>query len=266
MERSHKQDIMGKRKISHIRTVIIALAVAIALPLQAQDDVEYRMELGAVASMTAYQGDFSHSLTKKMNPGGGVVFRAILNPHMAVRIQGMYTQLKGGSDGVDNYYPEAVDNGNNSYTLKKLEYDFKTNVGDLSFTYEYNFWPYGTGKDYRGAKRVTPFVSLGLGMTFASCSTEVVDHSESLLSTSSSKSVFTANIPLGLGVKYKMGARTNLSFDWQIHFSLSDKLDGIKDPYTIGSSGLFKNTDCYSTFSLALTYSLSPKCPTCHKQ
>ena len=50
-----------------------------------------------------------------------------------------------------------------------------------------------------------------------------------------------------------------------IHFSLSDELDGVKDPYLIKSSGAFKNADCYSALQVMLTYSISPKCRTCNK-
>ena len=120
---------------------------------------------------------------------------------------------------------------------------------DLSLLYEYNFWPYGTGRDYRGAKRLTPFVFLGIGATYAK---------------TEEKGVFTGNFPLGLGVKYKLGKRVNLALEWAMHFSLSDELDGVKDPYMIKSGGLFKNTDCYSTLQLTLTYSFMQKCRTCN--
>ena len=122
----------------------------------------------------------------------------------------------------------------------------------MSLTYEYNFWPYGTGRDYRGAKRLTPFIFGGLGATFASKANE------------GAKSVFTANVPIGLGIKYKVAPRLNVGLEWAIHFSLSDNIDGATDPYNIPSSGLFKNTDCYSALQLSLTYSFMPKCRTCH--
>lgn len=32
----------------------------------------------------------------------------------------------------------------------------------------------------------------------------------------------------------------NIGVDWGIHFSLNDELDGVKDPYGIKSSGLWK--------------------------
>lgn len=74
------------------------------------------------------------------------------------------------------------------------------------------------------------------------------------------------NIPIGLGVKYKIGTRVNLGLEWLMHFSLSDMLDGVQDPYTIQSSGLCKNTDCYSALQLSITYSFSAKCVTCNKE
>ena len=128
-------------------------------------------------------------------------------------------------------------------------YEFANSLVDVSATYEYNFWPYGTGHDYRGAQRLTPFIFAGLGATYAS---------------GSGNNVFTANVPLGVGVKYKVATRLNLGIEWAMHFSMNDNLDGVKDPYGIQSTGMFKNTDCYSMLQLTLTYSLMPKCRTCH--
>ncbi len=239
----------------YIRCLLIALTLlAVTGKATAQDDVEYRMEIGAGVGATAYTGDFNGALFKGMQPSGAVVFRAIMNPYMAVRIAAMYTQVKGEAGGLSTVYPDLTQNN----------YSFKNALGDLSATYEYNFLPYGTGHEYRGAKRITPFISLGIGMTYVKADNGQTDASATI-PYSSSKSVITANIPLGVGVKYKVASRMNLSLDWQMHFSLSDYLDGVKDPYRISSSGIFKNTDCYSTLTLALTYSFSAKCPNCQK-
>lgn len=102
-----------------------------------------------------------------------------------------------------------------------------------------------------GAQRLTPYIFLGLGMTFAS--------------GNEANSSVAANVPIGLGVKYKIGQRMNLGLEWGIHVSTSDELDGMKDPYGIKSSGIFKNTDCYSSLRATLTYSFSAKCKTCNK-
>lgn len=81
---------------------------------------------------------------------------------------------------------------------------------------------------------------------------------------SGEKNVFTGNVPLGLGVKYKIASRLNLGVEWAVHFSLSDELDGVRDPYNVKSSGAFKNTDCYQALQVTLTYSFKARCSTCH--
>jgi hypothetical protein len=135
--------------------------------------------------------------------------------------------------------------------------DFNTSLVDVSVRYEYNFWPFGTGREYYGAKKLTPFIALGLGASIANAKL-----TQDGIQTKSSS--VAGQLPIGLGVKYKMGARLNLAVEWMMHFTAGDKLDGIKDPYGIESSGLFKNTDCYSMLGLTLTYDLWAKCKTCH--
>ena len=122
---------------------------------------------------------------------------------------------------------------------------------DLNVTYEYNFWPYGTGKEYRGAKKLTPFLFFGLGTTYVS---------------GNGNNVMTMNLPMGVGLKYKISPRVNLNLDWTMHFTMSDKLDGVTDPYYVVTSGIFKNKDCYSTLMVSLTYSFKEKCRVCHNQ
>lgn len=80
------------------------------------------------------------------------------------------------------------------------------------------------------------------------------------------KSAFSAGVPIGIGVKYKLSTRMNLGVEWAMHFTLSDELDGQKDPYGIQSSGAFKNTDCYSTLQVTLSYSFWERCRTCHNE
>lgn len=218
---------------------LLALLLATALPASAQSDYEYRMEIGAGIGLVAYEGDFNGSITHGMQPMASAVVRRTFNPYMALRFAAAYGKLKGSSKNVKTYMPEYVD----------TPYEFANSLVDVSATYEYNFWPYGTGHDYRGAQRLTPFIFAGLGATYAS---------------GSGNNVFTANVPLGVGVKYKVATRLNLGIEWAMHFSMNDNLDGVKDPYGIQSTGMFKNTDCYSMLQLTLTYSLMPKCRTCH--
>lgn len=226
-----------------MRKLLLMLMVLLpAARMSAQDDPQYRMEIGAGVGMVSYEGDFNGNVLKNMQPMFSALWRYNFDPYKDLRLSATYGKLKGSSKDVDTYYPD--------YAME--EYSFNRNLLDVSLVFEYNFWPYGTGRDYRGAKRLTPYIYGGIGATSAS--------------GGGSKSVFTANVPIGLGVKYKLNERMNLGLDWGIHFSLSDELDGVKDPYQVKSSGMFKNTDCYSMLQLTLTYSFKAKCRTCNKE
>ena len=227
----------------HAVTVRMWIAMLLLLLMvqgaKAQEDDMYKMEIGAGVGFVTYEGDYNGNILKDMQPSASIVLRRVFNPYMGLKLNLLYGKLKGSSKDLKTYYPDN----------QTEVYNFSNPMLDLSLTYEYNFWPYGTGRDYRGAQRLTPFIFLGIGATYAK---------------TDQKSVFTGNFPLGVGVKYKIGKRLNFGLEWAMHFSLSDDLDGVKDPYKIKSSGLFKNTDCYSALQLTLTYSFMQKCRTCN--
>lgn len=222
------------------KATLLLLMLAAMLNMNAQTDDEYLMEIGGGVGFLGYLGDYNNVLTRDLQPMATLLVRRNLNPYMGLRLAASFGKLKGDERDVKTVYPSTG----------VTPYSFSRTLTDVSLTYEYNFWPYGTGHDYYGAKRLTPFVFLGLGGTYAG---------------GDGSSVFTANVPIGLGLKYKVGQRMNVGVEWAMHFSMSDKLDGRKDPYGITSSGMFKNTDCYSVLQLTLSYSFMQKCTTCNK-
>ena len=197
------------------------------------------MELGGGLGVVAYQGDFSGSLLSNQQPMLSIVGKYKINPRMALAMSLGYGHLKGTASDVDTYYPE---------TAVGSDYSFNHALVDLGARYEYNFWPFGNGREYRGAKRLTPYIYIGAGLT-------VVKAKQTELAL---------NLPVGGGVKYKVAERLNAALEWTIHFTTNDWLDGVGDPYGIKSSGAFKNTDCYSRLTVTLTYDLWAKCKTCH--
>ena len=228
-----------KRCLSYIFVLMM-----VALPMSAQDDPEYRMEIGGGAGLMGYLGDFNDKLTKDLQPMATILVRYNFNPYMGLKMNVSYGKLKGSSKDMKTYYPAYAEQ----------PYTFDNPLIDVGVTYEYNFWPYVTGRDYRGSQRLTPFVFGGLGASYAK------------LKNNEKKSAFAANVPIGIGLKYKVTERMNVGLEWAMHFSFGDKLDGVKDPYGIKSSGIFKNTDCYSALQLTLSYSFWAKCRTCHNQ
>ena len=220
------------------RLIVIVLITLLPVLAIAQDEPEYRAEIGAGVGLAAYQGDLSGSITKNMQPMFSLMARYRMNPRSALTMNIGFGKLKGTGTGLKTWYPE--------YQGRQL--DFNNSMVDVMMKYEYNFWPYGTGHEYRGAQRFTPYIYIGIGATIAK----------------PKKTETAVNMPIGAGVKYKIGDRTNVAMEWTIHFTTSDKIDGVADPYGIKSSGLFKNTDGYSHLRLSLTYDIWRKCKTCN--
>ena len=221
------------------RIVTCILLMAAVLGIKAQDDPEYKMEIGGGVGLVNYLGDYNGNLLKNMQPMGTVLAKYRPNPWMAWTFSIGYGKLKGDISGAETWMPET----------EKKQKSFNNGLVDGGVRFEYNFWAYGTGREYRGAKPWAPFLTLGVGISHASL-------------TDGSATDF--NLPFGAGVKYKIGERLNLTGEWRIHFTGSDRLDGVEDPHGIKSSGLFKNTDCYSVLQLSLTYDIWAKCKTCN--
>ena len=151
------------------------------------------MEIGGGAGLTGYLGDFNGKLTRDLQPMASVVARRLLNPWAGFKFNASWGKLKGSSADAESYLPEFRDD-QLSPTREGLPYTFSNTLVDVSAVFEYNFLPYGTGRDYRGAKRLVPFIFGGLGGTFVN---------------GGGKSTFTCNVPIGLGVKYKIADRLN---------------------------------------------------------
>ena len=223
-----------------MRSLLINLLLLTAVvTANAQDDPEYRMEVGAGGGVVNYFGDFNEKVTGELQPIGSLVAKYRSNPRMSWAMNISYGKLKGQLNKANTWFPQQ----------EELPTTFSNQMIEAGVRFEYNFWAYGTGREYYGAKPLAPFIAIGLGVTHVS---------------QTSSNVFTMNLPLGAGVKYKVAERLNFAAELMMHFAGSDNLDGVKDPYGIRSSGLFKNTDCYAAFQVTLTYDIWAKCKTCN--
>ena len=221
-----------------MRVLLLIVATLFVTPVvMAQDKPEYRLEVGAGLGGVAYSGDFSGGFFKGIQPWMALVAKYRFNPRMALGFDIATGKIKGSTEDVDTWYPIEP-------------YAFSHQLTEADFRFEYNFWSYGTGREYRGARPVTPFIAIGLGMTHHS----------------GTNSGITVNLPMGAGVKWKAAQRLNVTIEWAIRFTPSDYLDGRADVYGIKRSGLFKNADCYHAFQLAVTYDLWERCKTCHQE
>lgn len=215
-------------------SLIAALLIAAGAHAQ---DLEYAMELGMMAGPNFYMGDANmNGFYKNTTMGAGLMGRYNINPRMALKFDIAYAKIKGDATKEKNAYPE----------LPEQEWAFDNPLVDVGAQYELNFWGYGTGSGYKGHKRLVPYIQMGLGFTYCD-------------------NALTMNIPIGAGIKYKLKPRWNIGLDWSMRFTMSDKLDGIEDPYRI-KSGFLKNKDSYSMTMFYISYDLCPKYRKCNNE
>lgn len=197
-------------------------------------ELEYKYEVGGLLGTSFYLGDANTNKFYKSNKfAGGAMFRYNINPRMALKFDLEACGISGDANTSGNYFPDR----------SGMSKSFSNTVWDLGCQYEICFWGYGTGKGFKGTKRLTPYISMGLGFTYCNS--------------------LAFNLPVGVGVKYKLAERLNLGIDWAMHFATSDNLDGITDPYKI-KSGFLKNKDTYCTTQIFLSYDICPKLRKCN--
>ena len=222
------------------RILILILMAGSFTGLHAQ---EYKYELGGMVGDAFYMGDANkNAFFKGMNPAVGAVFRYNANFRWAFKGNLMWGQVSGSTEGLENVFPDNA------------QASFNRSLVELGGQMEFNFFPYSDKFAYAGAKRFTPYVFLGLGITYGT----------------GNEAFFGPNIPLGVGVKYKIKNRINLGCEFSFRKLFGDKFDVtngdnaiLDNPYQISGSFL-KNKDWYSFLLLSVTWDFGPRNRPCN--
>ncbi len=236
MKRNHRHNMMRR-----MAAVILLLGTVCVVSAQ---ELEYNMELGGMAGGSFYMGDANYTTPfKHVALAGGVLARYNINPRMAVKGDLAVGRIKGTTEGLANKFPDGANTA------------FSRNVYELGAQFEYNFFAYGTGAGYKDSRRLAPYILAGVGLTYAP---KPANH------------VVAMNLPVGIGVKYKLAERLNVGAEWTMRFTTSDRLDvtnaaglQLDDPYGIESKG-WKNKDSYSWLMLYISYDMFPKYRKCN--
>lgn len=204
-------------------------------------DQDYKYEIGGAAGSNFYMGTANRiKMFDKMGPTIGAIFRYNIDLRWSVKTNLFFGQIKGNTSSSTNAFPF-----NQTQSFKRM-------FADLGAQVEMNLFNYSDGFKYLGTSSFTPYVLLGFGLTYGS----------------GKKKFFDMNIPMGVGVKYKLGPRLNLGFELSFRKLFSDSFDvtekngfQLEDPYKVGSN-LFKNNDWYvlPLFSLTWNFGARP-CP-----
>lgn len=219
--------------------ILLVILSLHSIQSNAQDD--YKYEIGGMAGINFYMGDANK--TKYFNDIGpvfGGVFRYNIDLRWAVKTNLLMGHISGDTKNTKNAFPF------------EQQQSFKRMFWDAGAQVEFNFFNYSDQFAYLGAKRFTPYVFTGVGMTAAS----------------GKKSFFDVNIPFGIGAKYKLKERLNIGFEFSFRRLFSDAFDvtskegfQLDDPYNVHSSAL-KNKDWYSLTMFSVTWNFGARpCP-----
>lgn len=202
---------------------------------------EYRYEVGAGLGLSGYIGDANKgNMWRSPSYAAGGVFRYIINSRWALKGNLFTAKISGDSSKDNNVYPGG------------LTYKFNSQLFDVGAQIEFNFLNFGMGSKYLKLKRISPYMVLGLGATVASYNAEGNKGTSAAL-----------NLPMGVGLKYKISERLNIGLEFTMRKAFGDRLDGLNDLNGI-KSGFAKNTEWYSLTMFSLTYEFSKRCKACH--
>lgn len=195
---------------------------------------EYKYEIGGMAGTSFYMGDANkNTLFKSPQLAGGVVFRYNRDFRWAYKANIAIGSLSGDTKSSGNVFPYQE-----NASFSKTFYEVGAQI-------EFNFFDYSDKYGFLGTKKFSPYMFTGIGLTVAS----------------GEGSNFTGmNLPLGIGLKYKIKNRVNLGFEFSFRKLFGDNLDqnknsnlNLDNPYKIESSFL-KNKDWYSLTMFSVTW------------
>ena len=205
---------------------------------------EYKYEIGGAAGTSFYMGDANRTKLY-LHPGvsGGFLFRYNLNFLWSIKTGIFAASVSGKSEDSGNTFPFAG------------QASFHRMLAELGTQVEFNFFPYSDKYAYLGTKPYTPYLFTGAGVTYAS----------------GDKSFVGANIPFGMGFKYKLKNRMNIGIEFSMRKLFDDDFDVIEKttgwnldkPFNIESSFL-KNRDWYSFTMIFLTWEFGTREDPCH--
>jgi hypothetical protein len=218
----------------NIKVFVVGIIVYGILGCTAAAAQEYKYEIGGMAGMSMYLGDANEtSLFKGWNPAGGLVYRYNINFRWAIKVDLLMGKVTGDTKNEANVFPNQAQTA------------FERIFFELGSQIEFNFFPYSDKFSYLNTRKISPYIFAGWGLTLAL----------------GENTFFGLNLPMGMGVKYKMKNKVNLGVEYSIHRLLSDAFDApvssegfnLNNPYNV-QQGILKNKDWYNTVHFSITW------------
>ena len=194
--------------------------VFVLIVIHPHSEAQRFTDYGLIGGVSYYNGEINP--TKQFyspSPSLGGFFRVNINKRYAVRLSGIYANLRGS----DNDFP------NRSLT-DRPPVTFTNTLMDFSSQLEFNFVPYITGEE----KFINSvYIAGGIGYS---------------LFLGSSNSL---TIPFGIGFKINLTKRLSAGAEWAFRKTFIDDIDEVTN---LLSNTPFNNNDWYSFFGLFISY------------
>ena len=195
-------------------------------------------EFGITVGAAHYFGDLNtRAGLNRPKPAIGAYFRKQFGNYIGVRVAAHYAQL-----GYSDKYSK------NEYQ-KTRNLSFNTNIWELAVQGDFNFFKFvPNDPDYQ----FTPYVTLGVGVftydPYAYLNGEKVflrplgTEGQTSGTGKGEYSPMAIAIPFGVGIKYNLNERTNISFEVSNRFTTTDYLDDVSTTYA-GSNNFPANAN-----------------------
>ncbi len=209
--------------------LIVLILVTASFSLKAQDYAyEQQGEFGITVGAAHYFGDLNtRAGLNRPKPSIGAFFRKQFGNYIGLRVTGHYSQLGYSDKYSKNEYQKA------------RNLSFNTSTFELALRGDFNFFKYVPGDP---ARNFTPYVTLGVGVFTYDPYAYLAGQKVFLrpLGTEgqtagylgrSEYSTMALCIPFGVGIKYSINEKTNISFEIAQRFTTTDYLDDVSTTY-----------------------------------
>ena len=242
------------------KLLIILLITVLANTTRAQRyDYVLQGEFGVTAGAAHYFGDLNtRAAINRPKPALGIFFRKQFGNYVGMRVSAHYAQL-----GYSDIYSK------NDYQRTR-NLSFNTNIWELAVQGDFNFFKFIPGDPEH---LFTPYVTLGVGVFTFDPYAYLDGKKEFLRPLGTEGQLIGFNgrkpysnmafcIPLGVGVKYNLTEKANLSFEITQRFTTTDYIDDVSTTY-IGSQNFVLPNGKLSTAGLLQdrSYEIDPNNP-----
>lgn len=208
-------------------TILVFIVMGFSANAQRYDYIQ-QGEFGITAGAAHYFGDLNtRAAINRPKPALGAFFRKQFGNYVGLRVSAHYAQL-----GYSDIYSK------NDYQ-KERNLSFNTNIWELAVQGDFNFFKFiPSDPDYL----FTPYVTLGVGV-FTYDPYAYLDGKKEFLRPLGTEGQLIGYkgrkpygtmafcIPLGVGVKYNISEKVNLSFEITQRFTTTDYIDDVSTTY-----------------------------------